>query len=74
MGMGEALANPELFDAVKILTDQNLFGLSQRRITISTVGIIPGIQRLTKDFPQVNLAFSLHSPFESQTKRFNAYK
>lgn len=66
MGMGEALANPELFDAVKILTDQNLFGLSQRRITISTVGIIPGIQRLTKDFPQVNLAFSLHSPFESQ--------
>jgi len=66
MGMGEALANPELFDAVKILTDENLFGLSQRRITISTIGIIPGIQRLTKEFPQVNLAFSLHSPFESQ--------
>jgi len=66
MGMGEALANPELFDAVKILTDQSLFGLSQRRITISTIGIIPGIQRLTKEFPQVNLAFSLHSLFESQ--------
>ncbi|APC80728.1 Cfr family 23S rRNA (adenine(2503)-C(8))-methyltransferase [Clostridium botulinum] len=66
MGMGEAFANPELFDAVKILTDQNLFGLSQRRITISTIGIIPGIQRLTQKFPQVNLAFSLHSPFESQ--------
>jgi len=55
--MGEALANPELFDVVKILTDQNLFGLSQRRITISTIGIIPGIQRLTKEFPQVNIAF-----------------
>ncbi|AJA49514.1 ribosomal RNA large subunit methyltransferase Cfr [Clostridium pasteurianum DSM 525 = ATCC 6013] len=66
MGMGEAFANPELFGAVKILTDENLFGLSQRRITISTIGVIPGIQRLTKEFPQVNLAFSLHSPFESQ--------
>jgi len=66
MGMGEAFANPELFDAVKILTDQSLFGLGQRRITISTIGIIPGIQRLTKEFPQVNLAFSLHSPFDKQ--------
>ena len=43
-----------------------LFGLSQRRITISTIGMIPGIKRLTRDFPQVNLAFSLHSPFEKQ--------
>ncbi|WP_446897861.1 Cfr family 23S rRNA (adenine(2503)-C(8))-methyltransferase [Clostridium sp. LBM24168] len=66
MGMGEAFANPELFGALKILTDQNLFGLSQRRITISTIGVIPGIQKLTKEFPQVNLIFSLHSPFESQ--------
>ncbi|WP_304341670.1 Cfr family 23S rRNA (adenine(2503)-C(8))-methyltransferase [Metaclostridioides mangenotii] len=66
MGMGEAFANPELFDAVKILTDQSLFGLGQRRITISTIGIIPGIHRLTKEFPQVNLAFSLHSPFDKQ--------
>lgn len=66
MGMGEAFANPELFDAIKILTDQKLFGLGQRRITISTIGIIPGIQRLTKEFPQVNLAFSLHSPFDKQ--------
>jgi 23S rRNA (adenine-C8)-methyltransferase len=66
MGMGEALANPELFDAVKILTDQSLFGLGQRRITVSTIGIIPGIQRLTREFPQVNLTFSLHSPFDKQ--------
>lgn len=34
--------------------------------TISTIGMIPGIKRLTRDFPQVNLAFSLHSPFEKQ--------
>ncbi|WP_312427305.1 Cfr family 23S rRNA (adenine(2503)-C(8))-methyltransferase [Lacrimispora sp.] len=66
MGMGEAFANPELFDAVKILTDQSLFGLGQRRITVSTIGIIPGIQRLTREFPQVNLTFSLHSPFDKQ--------
>lgn len=66
MGMGEPFANPNLFDALKILTNPSLFGLSQRRITISTIGMIPGIKRLTRDFPQVNLAFSLHSPFEKQ--------
>ncbi len=66
MGMGEALANPYLFDALAILTDPALFALSQRRITISTIGIIPGIQKLAQTFPQVNLAFSLHSPFEGQ--------
>jgi len=37
MGMGEAFANPELFEAVKILTDQSLFGLGQRRITVSKI-------------------------------------
>lgn len=66
MGMGEALANPNLFDALTLLTNPSLFGLSRRRITISTIGILPGIQKLTRDFPQVNLAFSLHSPFEDQ--------
>lgn len=66
MGMGEALANPNLFDALSLLTDPTLFGLSQRRITISTIGMISGIRRLTMEYPQVNLAFSLHSPFEKQ--------
>ncbi|MEK8126692.1 Cfr family 23S rRNA (adenine(2503)-C(8))-methyltransferase [Paenibacillus filicis] len=66
MGMGEALANPHLFDALDILTDPQLFGLGHRRITVSTIGILPGIHRLTKDFPQVNLTFSLHSPFDVQ--------
>lgn len=66
MGMGEPFANPSLFDALKVLTDPELFGLSQRRITISTIGILPGIRRLTEDFPQVNLTFSLHSPFSAQ--------
>lgn len=66
MGMGEALMNPRVFDSLQMLTDPQLFAISPRRINVSTVGIIPGIQRLTKEFPQVNLAFSLHSPFHDQ--------
>ncbi|MBG9737013.1 Cfr family 23S rRNA (adenine(2503)-C(8))-methyltransferase [Paenibacillus alvei] len=66
MGMGEALANPHLFEALAILTNPHLFGLGHRRITISTIGLLPGIERLTREFPQVNLTFSLHSPFDEQ--------
>lgn len=66
MGMGEALANPYIFEALAALTDPNLFGLSQRRITLSTIGILPGIHKLTQNFPQINLTFSLHSPFNAQ--------
>jgi 23S rRNA m2A2503 methyltransferase len=69
MGMGEALANPNIFDALKILTDPRIFGLGQRRITVSTIGILPGIDRLTKEFPQVNLTFSLHSAFDEQRSK-----
>ncbi|REK76753.1 Cfr family 23S rRNA (adenine(2503)-C(8))-methyltransferase [Paenibacillus paeoniae] len=69
MGMGEALANPHLFDALKVMTDPQLFGLGQRRITVSTIGILPGIQRLRREFPQVNLTFSLHSPFDDQRSK-----
>ena len=58
--------NPALFDALRILTQPDYFGLSCRRINVSTVGIVPGIQRLTRDFPQVNLAVSIHSPFPEQ--------
>jgi 23S rRNA (adenine-C8)-methyltransferase len=66
MGMGEALANPNTFTALSMLTDPALFALSPRRITISTIGVIPSIKRLTREFPQVNLTFSLHSPFHEQ--------
>lgn len=62
MGMGEPFANPQLFTALGLLTDPQLFGLSRRRITVSTVGVIPGIHRLTAEWPQVNLAYSLHAP------------
>lgn len=66
MGMGEALANPQTFIALRTLTDPELFGLSPRRITVSTIGILPGINKLGQQFPQINLTFSLHSPFHEQ--------
>lgn len=66
MGMGEPFANPNLFDVLHMLTSAQYFGIGQRKISVSTVGIIPGIQNLAKEFPQINLAFSLHSPFADQ--------
>jgi 23S rRNA (adenine-C8)-methyltransferase len=66
MGMGEPFANPNVFDALKILTDPVYLGMSERRISVSTVGIIPGIKRFIEEYPQMNLAFSLHSPFEEE--------
>ena len=60
MGMGEPLANLErVWDAVHVLHDD--LGISARHLTISTVGVVPGIDRLaTADLP-VNLAVSLHA-------------
>lgn len=66
MGMGEPLANPRIFDSLRILTSPDLYGFSSRRMNVSTVGVIPGIQKLTEELPQVNLAFSLHSPFTEE--------
>ena len=68
MGMGEPFLNPAVFLAIKDLTDPNLFGFSQRRINVSTVGVVPGLEKLIDQFPQINIAFSLHSPFEEQRK------
>jgi 23S rRNA (adenine2503-C2)-methyltransferase len=61
MGMGEPLAN---YDNVQgFLTSLNSsYGVGARSITISTVGIVPGIRRLTQDPRQFNLAVSLHAP------------
>jgi len=66
MGMGEPLANyAETIRAVRLLTDPRAFGLGQRHITISTVGVIRGIDRLAAEGLQVGLAISLHSPDEA---------
>ena len=66
MGMGEALSNVHVFSALRLLSRADLFGLSPRRITISTIGIVPQMERLGREFPQVNLTLSLHSPFDDQ--------
>lgn len=62
MGMGEALLNPNVFEALKWLTSSKGLGFSSHRISVSTVGIVPGIRKLTRLFPQVTLTFSLHFP------------
>lgn len=62
MGMGEPLLNEkEVFRAIEVLLDPNGFSFSHRRITVSTVGIVPIMEKLGKNFP-VNLAVSLHAP------------
>jgi 23S rRNA (adenine2503-C2)-methyltransferase len=61
--MGEPLANyANLVAALRILTDARLgLGYSPRRITVSTVGLVPGIDRLGREDLKVNLAISLHA-------------
>jgi 23S rRNA (adenine2503-C2)-methyltransferase len=62
MGMGEPLQNIDaVLDAVTGLTDPKRGAIGQRRIVISTSGVVPGIARLAKERPQVTLAVSLHA-------------
>ena len=63
MGMGEPLLNYEAtWQAIETLNDTGGFGLGARRITLSTVGVVPGIQQLSREKLQVGLAVSLHAP------------
>ncbi len=63
MGMGEPLANySETIRAIQLLTHPRGFGIGQRNITISTIGIIPNIEKLAEEKLQVGLAISLHAP------------
>ncbi len=62
MGMGEPLANyAASWQAIENLTDPRGYDLGARRITLSTVGLVPGIRRLTEEGLPVNLAVSLHA-------------
>ena len=63
MGMGEPLANYDnMMAAIRVLNDQKGIAIGARHITISTVGLIPGIERLAEEDIQINLAVSLHAP------------
>jgi 23S rRNA (adenine2503-C2)-methyltransferase len=62
MGMGEPLANFEnVVTALNVMLDDHAYGLSRRRVTVSTSGIVPAIDRLAERCP-VALAVSLHAP------------
>jgi 23S rRNA (adenine2503-C2)-methyltransferase len=62
MGMGEPLQNYAVtVDALRLMLDDNAYGLSRRRVTVSTSGVVPMIDRLARDCP-VALAVSLHAP------------
>ncbi len=62
MGMGEPLANyAETWRAVRRLNDPDGFNLGARRMTLSTVGLIPAIRRMSQEPEQVGLAVSLHA-------------
>ena len=62
MGMGEPLQNySELVPALRAMLDDHGYGLSRRRVTVSTSGVVPMMDRLARDCP-VALAVSLHAP------------
>jgi 23S rRNA (adenine2503-C2)-methyltransferase len=62
MGMGEPLANfDNVVTAMRLMLDDHAYGLSRRRVTLSTAGLVPGIDRLRDECP-VSLAVSLHAP------------
>ena len=67
MGMGEPLHNyDETMKALRILTDGQGFGMSPRRITLSTVGLLAELERLAHEPVMPNLAISLHAPTDRQ--------
>jgi 23S rRNA (adenine2503-C2)-methyltransferase len=69
MGMGEPLANfDNVVTALRIMLDDYAYGLSRRRVTVSTSGIVPAIDRLREECP-VALAVSLHAPSDALRDR-----
>ena len=62
MGMGEPLMNfDNVVDATQLMMDDNAYGLSKRRVTLSTAGVVPALDRL-REVSDVSLAISLHAP------------
>ena len=67
MGMGEPLHNYDAtMKALRILTDEQGLAVPPRRITLSTVGVLPGLQRLAEEPIMPNLAISLHATTDEQ--------
>ncbi len=69
MGMGEPLANFDaVVDAIDLMLDDNAYGLSKRRVTVSTSGLVPALDRLGQ-VSDVALAVSLHAPTDALRDR-----
>lgn len=78
MGMGEPFDNYDnLAGFIRLINNPAGYGLGMRNITVSTCGIVPIIERFGNDFPQVNLAVSLHASNAERRKKImpvaNAY-
>jgi 23S rRNA (adenine2503-C2)-methyltransferase len=74
MGMGEPLENYEaVVKSIQIFHQPEGLNISQRRITVSTVGVVEGIQRLAKEELKVNLVLSLHAPNQNIRKKIIPY-
>lgn len=79
MGSGEPMDNYDnVVRFVRMISDPNGLNISQRNITISTCGLVPGIRKLTQENLQVTLALSLHAPNDEVRKTLmpiaNSYK
>jgi 23S rRNA (adenine2503-C2)-methyltransferase len=69
MGMGEPMLNLDhVIPALRLMLDDNAYGLSRRRVTVSTSGVVPGMDRLREECP-VALAVSLHAPNDALRDR-----
>ena len=69
MGMGEPMLNLDaVIPAARLMIDDNGYGLSRRRVTVSTSGVVPGMDRLADECP-VALAVSLHAPDDALRDR-----
>lgn len=74
MGMGEPFENYDnVLKAIALLNDPMRLHISQRRITVSTVGVVEGIRRFTKESLNVNLVLSLHAPNQHIRKKIIPY-
>ena len=70
MGTGEPLDNYDnLVQFIKMLTDENGLNISQRNLTVSTCGIVPGIRKLAEEKFQMTLALSLHATTQEKRKQ-----
>lgn len=74
MGMGEPFENYDsVLEAIKLLNDPLRLNISQRRVTISTVGVVEGIRRFVNENLKVNLVLSLHAPNQNVRKKIIPY-